>query len=71
MRLFADGVAFRDYFKANYGPMIATYRGIADEPSRVAELDAALAELADRHLTSEGSGSVMGWEYLLFTATRS
>jgi len=68
--LFADGAAFRDYFKANYGPTIATYRGIADEPARVAELDAALAELGDRHLTSDGTGSTMGWEYLLFTATR-
>ena len=25
---FADGAAFRDYFKANYGPMVAAYQGI-------------------------------------------
>ena len=30
---------FRDYFKARYGPTIAAYRGIADDPSRTAALD--------------------------------
>ena len=37
---FADGAAFRDYFKANYGPTISAYRGIAGEPERIAALDA-------------------------------
>ena len=32
---FADGAAFRDYFKANYGPTIAVYRSLADDPARV------------------------------------
>jgi SAM-dependent methyltransferase len=65
---FGDGAAFRDYFKANYGPTIAAYRGIAAEPQRVAALDVALAELGDRHLAGT---SQMGWEYLLITARRS
>lgn len=64
---FADGAAFRDYFKANYGPTITAYRGIADEPQRVAELDAALAALGDRVLAGTGA---MDWEYLLVTARR-
>ena len=34
---------FRDFFKRAYGPTIVTYRGIADDPDRVAALDAALA----------------------------
>ncbi len=63
---FADGAAFRDYFKANYGPTIAAYRGIADDPDRVAALDADIAALGDRALRS---GS-MGWEYLLLTARK-
>ena len=56
---FPPAEDFRDYFKANYGPTIATYRGIATEPQRVAELDAALEELARRHDRGDG---VMEWE---------
>ena len=40
---FADGAEFRDYFKAVYGPTIAAYRAIADDPERVAALDADIA----------------------------
>ncbi len=60
---------FRDYFKANYGPTIAIYRAIAGDPSRVAELDHDLAELARRHDRGQGS-LVMDWEYLLFTGRK-
>jgi SAM-dependent methyltransferase len=64
---FANSEAFRDYFKTRYGPTIATYRGIAEDPDRVAALDLSLAELAQRH--DRGSETtVMDWEYLLFTA---
>ncbi|WP_072314514.1 class I SAM-dependent methyltransferase [Agrococcus sp. Marseille-P2731] len=63
VRRFGDGAAFRDFFKANYGPTIAAYRGIAAEPGRVAELDAALADLGDRRL----EGHVLPFEYLLTT----
>ena len=63
---FADGDEFRDYFKENYGPTIAVYRAIADDPDRVTLLDAALTDLGDRHL----DGGVMTWEYLLLTARR-
>jgi len=61
---FASGVEFRDFFKANYGPTIVTYRAIADDPDRVAALDAALAELGDAGIAD----GVMEWEYLLATA---
>lgn len=63
---FGDGAEFRDYFKANYGPTIAVYRFIADDPAKVAALDADLAALGDRYLTD----GVMQWDYLLVTATR-
>ena len=36
---FATPEEFRDYFKANYGPTIAVYAGIADDPQRVAALE--------------------------------
>jgi hypothetical protein len=64
---FADGADFRDYFKANYGPMVAAYQGIGAEPAKVATLDAELAALGDRHLAA---GSAMEWEYLLITARK-
>ncbi len=63
---FATGAEFRDYFKACYGPTIAVYRAIADDPQRVAALDEALAALGDRSLVD----GAMQWEYLLVVATR-
>jgi SAM-dependent methyltransferase len=60
---------FRDYFKANYGPTIAVYRALADDPQRTAALDGDLADLARRF--DRGSGStMMEWEYLLLTARK-
>jgi SAM-dependent methyltransferase len=64
---FGTPEAFRDYFKARYGPTIAAYRGIADDPERTATLDHELAELARRHQ----DGGAMDWEYLLLTARKS
>lgn len=58
---------FREYFKKNYGPTIAVYTFIGDDPTRVAALDAALDELAAGFTDDDG---VMRWEYLLFTATK-
>ena len=59
---------FREFFKAFYGPTIAAYRFIADDPGRVAALDRELADLAGRHQGQDGS---MEWEYLLFTARKT
>lgn len=64
---FADGAAFRDYFKANYGPTIAAYRGIADQPDRVAALDADIARLGDDALAGTSSQE---WEYLVVVARK-
>ncbi|MDA4110339.1 hypothetical protein MHOL44478_24205 [Mycobacterium holsaticum DSM 44478] len=65
---FGNGAAFRDYFRSTYGPTIAAYRNIEDDPDRVAELDAALARIGDGFLHG---GSTMEWEYLLLTARRA
>ncbi len=64
---FADGAAFRDYFRAHYGPTRGVYASLADDPERTAALDRDLAELGDRALTH----GAMEWEYLLWTATRA
>jgi len=65
---FGSGAEFRDYFKANYGPTIAVYRSLADDPERTAALDAELAALGDRF---DVGGGAMDWEYLLVTARRT
>jgi ubiquinone/menaquinone biosynthesis C-methylase UbiE len=60
---------FRDYFKDVYGPTIAVYGSLADQPGRVAALDEELADLARRSDRGQGS-TVVDWEYLLLTATK-
>jgi len=63
----AEPATFREYFKSHYGPTIAAYRGLADDPVRTAELDRALLDLAERFRTPDGG---LAWEYLLVVATR-
>ena len=65
---FATGAEFRDFFKTNYGPTIAVYRFIADDPAKVEALDADLAALGDRFLREDGT---MPWEYLIVVGRRS
>lgn len=64
---FPDGAAWRDYFKANYGPTIAAYGALDGDAHRAATLDQDLAALAERHADDSGA---MDWEYLLFTARK-
>jgi SAM-dependent methyltransferase len=67
--LFGTPGDFRDYFKANYGPTIAVYKAIADDPDKVAALDEALAELGRRFDSGDGT-TRLDWEYLLLTARK-
>jgi ubiquinone/menaquinone biosynthesis C-methylase UbiE len=67
---FASGAALRDFFKAAYGPMIATYRNVGDDAERAQQLDEELAALGDRYLSGHDGGGTMEWEYLLVTASR-
>ena len=65
---FSTAEEFRDFFKATYGPTIAVYKAIADDPAKVAALDEALVELGRKH---DLGGGAMEWEYLLVTARRA
>jgi ubiquinone/menaquinone biosynthesis C-methylase UbiE len=62
---------FRESFKAHYGPVLAVYRSLGDDAERVAELDAALDELAGSADIGREGLLVMEWEYLLLTGTRA
>ncbi len=64
---FGSPEDMRDFFKRTYGPTIAVYKNIAEEPDKVASLDNELAELAAQHFDD----GAMTWEYLLLTATKS
>ncbi|MGS0686769.1 class I SAM-dependent methyltransferase [Nakamurella sp. GG22] len=66
---FPGDADFREFFKAAYGPTIVTYRNIADDQQRVAELDRALDDLARRFRTA-GGNRAMEWEYLVVTAVK-
>jgi SAM-dependent methyltransferase len=65
---FGTAEEFVAFFKAFYGPTIAAFKNLADQPDRAAELEAALVDVARRH---DLGGGVMEWEYLLLTATRA
>ena len=65
--LFPDGASFRDFFKRTYGPTIAVYRSLAEDPARAEELDGVLAALGDSFVRD----GAMEWEYLLLTARRA
>lgn len=68
---FATAAEFRRFFAAYYGPTVAVYRSLAEDPARTAELDAALDALAhDARVEPHPAPLVMDWEYLLLTARR-
>lgn len=57
---FATPEGFRDFFKCNYGPTVAAYRGLAGD-DRIAALDADLVALARRHDRGAAGTVVMAW----------
>ena len=62
---------FREYWKRNYGPTIATYRFNADHPERVEDLDRDfLAFLTAWNRETEAGRTAYDAEYLLVTATK-
>jgi SAM-dependent methyltransferase len=63
---FTTGREFREFMKTNYGPTLAVYRFIAEDPAKSAALDADLDALGERFLQD----GTMSWEYLLVTARR-
>lgn len=64
---FATALQFLDFFKSHYGPTIAVYTRISDDPTAVGDLDQALLDLAGEYFRPDDAA--MEWEYLLTTAT--
>src|SRR4029079_19332587 len=62
---FGTPADFRDYFKCHYGPTIVVYRSIADDPEKVATLDRALEDLAERYDTGSKRPNRPDWGHLL------
>lgn len=66
---FSSPEEFRELFKHNYGPTVAAYKAIGEDPERTAALDRDLDDLARRN--DRGSTTtVMDWEYLVVVARR-
>lgn len=66
---FADVEAMAAYYRANFGPFVAAYASVADEPELTAELDRATAQLArDLNRGPDGARPHYEYEYLLVRA---
>ncbi len=68
----ADPLAFREYWKSNYGPTIAVYKNNADDPERTAALDRDFLEFLTSWNTATRTGRThYAAEYLLVTARKA
>jgi SAM-dependent methyltransferase len=71
MDVSPDPESFREYWKRNYGPVVAIYARIAADPHRVAALDRDLLELLTAWNRSATPGrTAYPAEYLLLTARK-
>ena len=64
---FAHAADFRDYFKAHYGPTIAVYRFIADDPERSPRWTGSSRTSPSGTTAATAAPE---WEYLLLTARK-
>jgi ubiquinone/menaquinone biosynthesis C-methylase UbiE len=61
--------AYRDFFKETFGPVVAIYAGLADEPDRAAALDREFLDFATRsNRGAPGGPAEYHYEYLLVVA---
>lgn len=65
----ADPGAYRELFKQTFGPVVAAYAGLADEPDRARTLDGEFLEFATRsNRGAPGGPAEYHYEYLLVVA---
>jgi 2-polyprenyl-3-methyl-5-hydroxy-6-metoxy-1,4-benzoquinol methylase len=66
-----DPSAYTDFFKATFGPALALYASLADQPDRVAALDREFLEFATRsNRAAAGKPAEYRYEYLLVVARK-
>ena len=67
-----DPAAYCDFFKATFGPIIALYAALADEPDRHAALDREFLEFATRaNAGPPGAPAEYPYEYLLVVGRKA
>lgn len=63
--------AYREFFKRTFGPVVATYESLADDPERAAALDRDFLEFATRANSGPPEGPAeYPYEYLLVVARK-
>lgn len=63
--------AYRDFVKETFGPVVAVYDGLADQPDETAKLDAAFLRFVEEASRAPEGGPVeLEYEYLLVVAKR-
>ena len=63
---------YRELFKQTFGPVVATYASLAEDPERTAALDRDFLEFATRANSGPPGGPAeYRYEYLLVVARRS
>jgi ubiquinone/menaquinone biosynthesis C-methylase UbiE len=68
----ASPLAYREFFKETFGPAVAVYAGLADQPARTAALDGDFLEFATRaNRGVPGGPAEYHYEYLLVVARRA
>jgi SAM-dependent methyltransferase len=68
---FATPEELVDFYRDNFGPTIAAYRGVEGDPGRRAELDAAFVGFArESNVAPAGEPARFPFEYLLVVARR-
>jgi SAM-dependent methyltransferase len=69
---FAEPGDLVAYYRQHFGPTITAYANVADDPARLAELDATFLAFAERSNTAAHGGPARyEFEYLLVTAVRA
>lgn len=62
--------AYVDFYKETFGPIVAVFASLADEPKRAAALDRELLELATRRNSGTPEASEYRYDYLLVIARK-
>jgi 2-polyprenyl-6-hydroxyphenyl methylase/3-demethylubiquinone-9 3-methyltransferase len=66
-----DAAAYCDFFKQTFGPVVAVYASLSDQPDRLAALDRDFLEFATRsNHAPPGAPAEYRYEYLLVVARK-